>query len=168
MKVSSYRRVSDNSIPSRAKISGAYINSALATKEARDLGFDEAIFLTEAGHVAEGSAENLFLVRNGKLVTPAETEEILEGITRRSIIQIAKDLGIEVEIRRVDRTELYVADEMFFGGTGVQVAWIAEVDGRVVGDGKRGPITAKIQDLFFKVVRGEIKRYLDWCTLVKI
>lgn len=168
VKVSSYRRVTDNAIPSRAKISGAYINSALAAKEARDLGFDEAIFLTEDGHVAEGSAENLFLIKNGKLITSAESEEILEGITRRSIIQMAKDIGIEVEIRRVDRTELYTAEEMFFCGTGVQVAWIAEVDGRIVGNGKRGLITAKIQDMFFKVVKGEVKKYQNWCTLVKV
>jgi branched-chain amino acid aminotransferase len=162
--ISSWRRVSDNAIPSRAKIAGAYINSSLARGEATALGFDEAIFLTEDGHVAEGSAENLFIVRDGILVTSPKTDEILEGITRRSIIQIAKDLKIPVEERRIDRSELYVADEAFFSGTGVQVAWIAEIDGRRLGEGKRGPITAKIQDLFFQVVRGETKKYSFWRT----
>lgn len=166
--VSSWRRVSDNAIPSRAKIAGAYINSSLARKEAVERGFDEAIFLTEDGQVAEGSAENFFMVRDGVLITPAKTDEILEGITRRSIIEIAKDLKIPVEERAIDRTELYVADEAFFSGTGVQVAWIGEIDGRIVGNGQRGLITGKIQDLFFKVVRGETKKYSSWRTEIKI
>lgn len=168
VKVSSWRRVRDNAIPARAKISGAYINSALARKEAVDLGYDEAIFLTEEGYVSEGSAENLFLVREGVLITPSETNSILEGITRRTVIQLAKDLGIPVQVRNIDRTELYVADEIFFCGTGVQVAWISEVDGRVVGRGKRGPITERIQDLYFSVVRGEVEEYEAWCTKVRV
>ena len=168
VKVSSFRRITDNSIPSRAKISGAYINSALARKEADDLGFDEAIFLTEDGHVAEGSAENLFIVRDETLITSPESDDILEGITRRTVLKLAQDVGIKTQVRRIDRSELYVADEMFFCGTGVQIAWISEVDGRKVGNGKRGKITAKLQDLYFKVVKGEVEKYKSWCTIVKI
>lgn len=165
--VSSWRRVSDNAIPSRAKLSGSYINSALAKLEATKLGFDEAIFLSEDGHVAEGSAMNLFIVRNGTLITPSFSENILEGITRRTIVKIAEDLGIPTVERTVDRTELYVADEAFFSGTGAQVAWISKVDNRTVGTGKRGPITAKIQDMFFEIVRGNNKKYTDWCTIIR-
>lgn len=165
--VSSWRRISDNMIPSRAKVSGGYINSALARKEATERGCDEAIFLQEDGHVAEGSAENLFLVRHGTLITPGKCEDILEGITRRTVLKLAKDLKIPVEERSIDRTELYVADEAFFSGTGVQVAWISKVDNRVVGDGKRGPVTSKLQDLFFEIVRGNNKKYKDWCTIIK-
>lgn len=166
--VSSWRRIADNAIPSRAKISGGYINSALARAEAEKHGYDEAIFLTQEGTVAEGSAENLFIVRDGVLVTSAKTDEVLEGITRRTILQIANDLGIATEERTIDRSELYVSDEVFFSGTGVQVAWIAEIDDRKVGSGKRGPITAKIQDLFFSIVHGKEKKYNAWCTKLKI
>ena len=166
--VSSWRRISDNAIPSRAKITGGYINSALAKKEANSNGFDEAIFLNEAGHVAEGSAMNLFIVRDGVLITPSKTEDILEGITRRSVLRLAQDRGIPVEERTIDRSELYVADEAFFCGTGAQVAWIKEVDHRKVGTGKRGKIAGTIQDLFFRVVRGEEEQYEHWCTKIKI
>lgn len=167
--VSSWRRISDNSIPARAKISGAYINSALARKEATDRGYDEAIFLTEEGHVSEGSAENLFIVRDGSLITPPRSDDILEGITRRTIIELTKDLKIPIEERRIDRTELYLAEEAFFAGTGVQIAWIAKIDGREIGSSKRGKITAKLQDLFFEIVRGENKKYSQkWCTKIKI
>ncbi len=165
VSVSSWRRVSDNAVPARAKISGSYINSALARKEANQNGYDEAIFLTEDGHVAEGSAENLFIVRDGVLVTPLD--DILEGITRRTIIQFAKDNKILVQERQIDRSELYVADEAFFSGTGVQVAWISHIDKRQIGNGKRGPITAKLQDLYFKTVRGNEKKYEKWCTKIK-
>lgn len=164
--VTSWRRISDNAIPSRAKICGGYINSALARKEASDHGFDEAIFLTAEGNVAEGSAENLFIVRDGVLITPSKSDDILEGITRRSILKLAKDLRYPTEERTIDRTELYVTDEAFFSGTGVQVAWISKVDNRIIGTGKRGPITSKLQDLFFKVVRGNTKKYADWCTII--
>ncbi|MDI6883241.1 MAG: branched-chain amino acid transaminase [Patescibacteria group bacterium] len=167
--VSSWRRISDNAIPARAKISGAYINSALARKEATDRGCDEAIVLTANGHVSEGSAENLFIVRDGVLITPKKSDDILEGITRRTIIELARDLKIPVEERSIDRTELYIADEVFFTGTGVQVAWVAKIDGRTIGSGQRGEITAKIQDLFFKIVRDEHKKYSPkWCTKVKL
>lgn len=166
--VSSWRRVSDNAIPARGKISGAYINSALARKEATQLGFNEAIFLTEDGHVSEGSAENLFIVRNGILTTTPKNEDILEGITRRTIIKLAQDLKIPIEERTIDRTELYIADEAFFCGTGVQLAWISSIDKRVIGTGKKGPITDKLQTLFFSVIKGQNEQYSHWCTKLKI
>ena len=165
--VSSFWRISDNAIPSRGKISGGYINSALARKEAEDRGFEEAIFLTQEGHVSEGSAENIFLVRDEVLITPAKSDEVLEGITRRTVMTIAKDLGILTEERSIDRSELYVADEAFFSGTGVQIAWIGKIDGRVVGQGKRGPITQKITTEYFDAVRGNNLKYDSWCTKIK-
>ncbi len=166
--VSSWRRISDNAIPSRAKITGGYINSALAKKEANLSGHEEAIFLSEDGHVAEGSAMNFFLVRDGVLVTPSKSNDILEGITRRTVLALAKDLGIPVEERSIDRSELYIADEAFFSGTGAQVAWIQKIDNRMIGDGKRGEITGKIQDLFFRVVRGNESQYDKWCTKLDV
>ena len=165
--VSSWRRNADNAIPARAKITGAYVNSALAKTDAVLSGCDEAIVLNQNGHVSEGSAENLFLVRDGKLITPPVTENILEGITRATIIQLArKELALETVERPIDRSELYVADEMFFCGTGVQVAAIVTVDRRPVGDGKMGPIVKQIRDLYFDVVRGRAPRYRHWCTPV--
>jgi len=166
--VSSWRRISDNAIPSRAKITGGYINSALAKKEANQNGFDEAIFLNEAGSVAEGSAMNLFIVRDGVLITPSKSDDILEGITRRTVIELARDLDIPVEERTIDRSELYISDEAFFCGTGAQVAWISEIDKRKIGEGVRGEIAGKLQDLFFKVVRGDEKQYGDWRTVIKV
>jgi len=166
--VSSWRRISDNAIPSRAKISGGYINSALAKKEANQNGFDEAIFLNEAGNVAEGSAMNLFIVRDGVLITPSKSDDILEGITRRSVLQFAHDLEIPVEERTIDRSELYIADEAFFCGTGAQVAWISEIDHRKIGTGRRGKIAGTIQDLFFKVVRGDEEKYESWRTKIQV
>ncbi len=166
--VSSWRRVSDNAIPSRAKITGSYINSALAKKEANQNGYEEAIFLSEDGHVAEGSAMNFFMVRDGALITSPKSDNILEGITRRTVITLAQDMGIAVEERSIDRSELYVADEAFFCGTGAQVSWIKSIDKRIVGDGKRGRIAGKIQDMFFRVVRGEEKKYEKWCTKVSL
>jgi len=164
--VSSWRRVSDNAIPARAKITGAYINSALARKEAHELGYNEAIVLSESGHVTEGSAENLFIVRDGVLITPAVYADTLEGITRKSVLQLAHDMGIPTETRSIDRSELYIADETFFSGTGVQVAWIAKIDNRKIGNGERGPITAKLQDKFFDVVRGNDSKYSQWLTRI--
>lgn len=164
--VSSWRRLDDNTISTRAKVSGGYVNSALAKSEAVENGYDEAIFLDSRGFVSEGSAENIFLVRDGKLITPSITSSILEGITRRSIIQIARDNGIEVVERDISRSELYISDEAFFSGTGVQVAWIKAIDRRVVGNGKIGPITKKLQDLFFKIVTNEVKEYQGWLTPV--
>lgn len=165
--VSSWRRISDNAIPSRAKLSGAYINSALAKKEAMQHGHDEAIFLTEDGHVAEGSAMNICIVRDGVLITPPRTDDILEGIVRRSVLQIAEDQGIPVEERSIDRSELYIADEAFFSGTGAQIAWIRTIDNRAIGDGSRGKITGILQDLFFRIVRGEEDNYNHWLLQMK-
>ena len=165
--VSSWRRISDNAVPARAKITGAYINSALSKTEAVLNGFDEAIVLTSDGHVSEGSAENLFIVRNGVLITPTVTEDILEGITRATMIQVAREkLDLETVERKIDRTELYVADEAFFCGTGVQVAAIATIDHRPVGTGKLGPIVKGLRDLYFDIVRGKVEDYRDWCTPV--
>lgn len=168
VRVSSWRHTSDNALPPRAKVNGAYVNAALAKTEALDDGYDEAIFLTSEGHVSEGSAMNLFLVRRGKLITPPVTDEILEGITRETVIRLAtEDLGLEVVEREVDRTELYVAEELFFVGTGAQVSPVTEVDRRPVGDGQVGPISKKIQALYFDVVRGKVPKYRRWCLSVK-
>ena len=166
--VSSWRRVADNAIPSRAKITGSYINSALAKQEANRNGHEEAIFLSEDGHVSEGSAMNFFMVRDGILITPPKSDNILEGITRRTVMTLAKDLGIPVEERSIDRSELYIAEEAFFSGTGAQIAWIQKIDHRTVGDGNRGKISAKIQDLFFSLVYGNEKKYDAWCTKIHI
>lgn len=165
--VSSWRRVDDNAAPARAKVTGIYINSALSKTEVMERGFDEAIVLNHDGHVSEGSAENIFLVRDGRLVTPSPSDNILEGITRRTVMQLAgDDLGIETVERQIDRSELYIADEVFFCGTGVQVAAVIEIDGRPVGDGKIGPVTEKIRDLYFDVVKGKVAKYKSWCTPV--
>jgi branched-chain amino acid aminotransferase len=165
--VSSWHRISDNAVPARAKITGAYINSAFSKTEAMLNGFDEAIVLNRNGHVSEGSAENLFIVREGKLITPPVTENILEGVTRATIMQIAREqFGLETVERPIDRTELYLAEEAFFCGTGVQVAAIAAIDRRPVGTGKLGPIVEKIRDLYFDVVKGKIEEYRHWCTPV--
>jgi len=164
--VSSWTRISDNQIPSRAKATGGYINSALAKSEALENGFDEAIFLDHRGFVSEGSAENIFLVRNGKLITPGNASAILEGITRRTVLKIAQDMGIETEERDISRTELYVADEVFFTGTGAQVAWIESIDRRLIGDGKIGPITEKLRQTFFRYASGEVPEYMHWLTPV--
>lgn len=164
--VSSWRRVSDNVITSRGKLAGAYINSALAKQEAVRNGFEEAIMLNDAGHVAEGSAMNIFMVRGDTLITPSITEDILEGITRRSIIQLATDMGYRVVERPIDRTELYIASELFFSGTGAQVAWIQSVDKRTIGTGGIGEITGKLQKKFFAVVKGTTTEYKHWRTVV--
>lgn len=165
--VSSWRRVEDNAIPGRGKICGAYVNSALAEDEARMNGFDEAIFLNENGHVCEGAACNIFLVRQGKLVTPSTSENILEGITREAIIELAKtEMSLEVVERIVDRSELYQSEEMFFTGTAVEVAPITRVDHRKVGTGQIGPITEQLRQLYHDVTLGRIQRYASWCLPV--
>lgn len=165
--VSSWRRVDDNAIPARGKIAGAYVNSAFVKSEALLDGYDEAIVLNQNGHVGEGSAENLFMVRNGRLITPPIYANILEGITRRTIMELAAaELNIATEEREIDRTELYVCDELFFCGTGVQVAAITSVDHRPVGNGSMGPITTAIRDLYFDVVRGNVEKYRHWNTPV--
>lgn len=165
--VVSWRRIDDNMIPARAKVTGAYVNSALAKTEAMQAGFDEAIVLNSDGHVSEGSAENLFLVRNGHLVTPPVTANILEGITRETVIQLAREeLGMETQERQVDRTELYTSDEAFFCGTGVQIVAITEVDHRPVGDGRMGPVVARLREIYFRAVRGQDPHRRQWCTPV--
>ncbi len=164
--VSSYVRISDNQIPTRSKASGGYINSALAKSEALENGYDEAIFLDIHGFVSEGSAENIFLVKNGELITPDTTSSILEGITRRSILQLARDARIPTVERKISRTELYTADEAFFSGTGAQVAWIVSVDRRTIGNGEIGPVTKILQDKYFRIVRGLEQSYFEWLTPV--
>ena len=165
--VSSWRRLSDNAIPSRAKSIGSYINSSLASTEAKQAGFDEAIFLREDGTVAEGSAMNLFMVLDGQLVTTPPTADILVGITRNTVMELARnELGIEVVERPIARTELYVCDEVFFCGTGAQVAPVRSVDRRLVGGGQPGPVSRQLQDLYFRVVMGKVDQYRSWCTAV--
>ncbi len=164
---SSWRRISDNTIPARCKVTGGYVNSALARTEAMEQGYDEALFLTQDGFVSEGSAENIFLLRNGSLITPDPSQDILEGITRDVLLTLCRDeLGLTVTERQVGRTEVYVADEVFLCGTGAQVAPVIEVDRRPVGSGKMGPITARIQQLYFQVVKGNHPKYRYWCTPV--
>jgi branched-chain amino acid aminotransferase len=164
--VSSWVRVPDNAIPSRGKITGSYINSAFAKDEAEQYGADDAILLNTAGKVAEGSACNLFIVRNGTLITAPISADILEGITRRTVAQLATDLGLPLETRDIDRSELYIAEEAFFCGTGVQVTPINSIDGRPVGE-VPGPITKQIADRYFQMVRGQRPEYSDWLTPVK-
>jgi len=164
---SSWRRISDNTIPARCKVTGGYVNSALAKTEALEQGFDEAIFLTQDGFISEGSAMNIFLIRDGKLMTPDRSADILEGITREVLIELGREeLGLEVIERPVGRSELYLADEAFLCGTGAQVSPIIEVDRRAIGDGKIGPLTAKIQELYFRVVKAEHPKYQHWCAPV--
>ncbi len=165
--VSSWRRVDDNMIPARGKITGAYVNSALSKTDAQRSGFGEALVLNHNGHISEGSAENFFLVRRGVVSTPPVTDNILEGITRRTIIQLLRDdMGLEVQERPIDRTEIYLADEAFFSGTGVQVAAITRVDHRAIGSGRMGPIVGGLRKLYFDVVRGRVPKYRDWCSPV--
>lgn len=164
---SSWRRVDDNVIPARGKISGAYANSAFIKTDAVRAGFDEALVLTQEGHVSEGSAMNIFMVRNGLLVTPPVTENILEGITRRSVIELAREeLGLPILERAIDRTEVYLCDELFMTGTAAQVTAVTKVDHRVIGKGKMGPITTSLRELLSEVVHGRIAKYRHWNTPV--
>jgi branched-chain amino acid aminotransferase len=162
----SWRRISDEAIPARAKVSGGYINTALAVDEAAEHGAEEAIFLTGGGHVSEGGGSNLFMVRDGVLVTPPVTDDILEGITRQTIEDLAGDLGYAFVQRPIDRTELFVADELFFCGTGAQVAPCVSVDGRPVGSGAIGPIAKAIGDRYFAIARGDDASHPEWRTAV--
>lgn len=167
--VSNWQRISDNVIPARAKAGGAYMNTALAITDAKKTGFDDAIFLTSNGTVSEGSAMNLFLVKDNMLITPSKTEDILEGITRESIIELAKnEMGICTVERTIDRTELYTADEAFFCGTGAQVAPITSIDNRAIGSGHVGTITQRLQQLYFDVVKNQHPKYQHWCTVVPL
>src|SRR2546427_12271022 len=164
--VSSWRRVDDNATPARSKITGSYVNAALAKTEAQEAGYDEAIVLTNDGHVSEGSAENLFMVRGGTLITPPVSDNILEGIVRASLMGIAGDLGIPLDVRSIDRTELYIADELFLCGTGAQLSPVTSVDHRRIGDGGVGPITAKISQIYFDAVHANAPAYKAWLTPV--
>ena len=166
--VSSWIRIPDHAAPSRGKLSGTYINSALAKDEAEQKGAAEAILLDSHGHVAEGSACNLFIVRDGVLTTPPITGDVLEGITRRTVFQFAQDAGIPTAERAVDRSELYIADEAFFCGTGVQIAPIARIDGREIGTGTPGPVTLQLQETLFAAVRGKRPEYASFLTPVRI
>jgi branched-chain amino acid aminotransferase len=165
---STWRRVDDLGIPARAKVNGLYINSALAKTEALENGFDEAIMLDDRGHVSEGSGENIFIVRNGKLITPPPSDNILEGITRESIMIIAREaLGVECVERSIDRSELYVADECFMTGTAAHVTAVVEVDRRPVGGGVPGDITKRLGDVYYDTLRGRDEKYAKWLTAVK-
>jgi len=165
--ISSWRRVDDNAAPARAKITGAYINSALSKTDAQLSGYDEDLVMTDTGHISEGSAENFFMVRNGCLVTPSVTSNILEGITRDTIIELAAaEMGLCTEQRSIDRSEIYVCDEAFLVGTGVQVAAVTQIEHRPVGTGSIGPVVSRLREIYFDVVRGRNPKYKHWCTPV--
>ena len=162
--ISSWRRVDDNSIPARGKIAGAYVNSAFVKTDAVRSGFDEAIVLNADGHISEGSAANFVMLRNGVFSTPPITANVLEGITRRTVMQLVRDeLKMEIQEREIDRTELYLADEAFYCGTGAQISAITAVDHRPIGTGKLGEATARLRKLYFDVVRGKVAKYREWC-----
>jgi branched-chain amino acid aminotransferase len=161
--VSSWRRIDDNVIPARGKVAGAYANSALIKTDANRAGFDEALVLDQHGHISEGSAMNVFMVRDGVLITPPVTDNILEGITRRSIIEVArKELGLEVVERSIDRTEVFIADELFMTGTAAQVVAVTKVDHRPVGSGSMGPVTSKLRTTYDDIVRAKNSRFASW------
>jgi branched-chain amino acid aminotransferase len=164
-QTSSWRRVADTGIPPRAKITGIYANSALAKTEAQLNGFDEAIMLDERGHISEGSGENIFVVIDGKLITPPPSSDILIGITRDTVMTLARnELGIEVVEREIDRSELYTADECFMTGTAAHVTPVVELDRRAIGEGKMGPVTSDIVRMYFDIIKGNNPKYSHWCT----
>ena len=166
IKISSWRRNSQNSLPAAAKATGQYINSVLAKVESLKAGYDEAIMLNESGFITDGSGENVFIVRDGALTTPPIQAGCLDGITRHSVMTIARDLGYDVREENLVRTDLYNADEVFFTGTAAEITPIREVDDRVVGEGHRGPITKELQGAFFSATKGETERYASWLTYV--
>ncbi len=166
LRVSSWQRLDDNALPPRGKVTGAYINACLSSDEATRSGYDESIVLTADGHVSEASSANLFLVRDGVLITTPVSDGILEGITRRAVLHLAETMEIEQKVRTVDRTELYIADEAFLCGTGVQIAPVTEIDDRPVGEGTPGPITLQLQKTYFQAVRGEDPSFAGWLTPV--
>lgn len=166
--ISSWRRVDDNAIPARGKVAGAYVNSALAKTDANRSGFDEALVLTSDGHISEGSAMNVFMVRNGVLYTPPMTDNILEGITRRSVMEVAQnDFGLEVVERSIDRTEILVADEVFLTGSAAQIVAVTKVDHRLIASGTMGSITAKLRSAYEDIVRARNPKYASWNVEVK-
>jgi branched-chain amino acid aminotransferase len=164
---SSWRRNADEALPARGKIVGGYVNMAFQKSEAELNGFDEALVLTAGGHASEASAANLFMVRDGVIVTPPVYDDILEGITRKAMIQLATDAGLPVESRSIDRSELYIADEVFLCGTGVQVSPVVEVDHRPIGSGEVGPVATLIKDRYFDAVRGRLPEYRSWLTPIE-
>jgi len=165
--ISSWRRIDDNMIPARGKVAGAYANSALIKTDANRAGFDEALVLDQNGHISEGSAMNVFMLRDGVLVTPPVTDNILEGITRRSVIELArKELGVEVAERSIDRTEVFICEELFMTGTAAGITAVTKIDHRPVGAGVMGPITTKLRELYDGVIRARDPKYLQWSVKV--
>lgn len=165
--ITSWQRLEDNMLPPRTKATAAYLNSALASLEVKQNGYDEAIFLTSNGNICEGPGENLFIFKKGKLVTPPPSDNILEGITRDTVMELAKnELNLEVVERSITRTELYASDEVFFSGTAMEVTPVVEVDNRVIGDGKQGEISQKIKELFFEITVNKNPKYSKYCTPV--
>ena len=164
---SSWRRNADEALPARGKIVGGYVNMAFQKSEAELNGFDEAIVLTADGHVNEASAANLYMVRDGVAITPPVTDDILEGVTRKAMIELLKNEGIPVEVRSIDRSELYIADEMFLCGTGVQISPVVEIDHRPIGTGAIGPIGRLVRDRYFDAVRGRLPAYRHWLTEIE-
>jgi len=164
---SSWRRNADEALPARGKIVGGYVNMAFQKSEAELNGFDEAIVLTADGHVNEASAANLFMVRDGVAITPPVTDDILEGVTRKAMIELLRNEGIPVEVRSIDRSELYIADEMFLCGTGVQISPVIEIDHRPIGSGAVGPIGGLVRERYFDAVRGRLPAYRHWLTEIE-
>jgi branched-chain amino acid aminotransferase len=164
--VSSWRRIHDNMIPPLAKAAGNYLNSVLATQESKRNGYDESILLDFYGNVSEASGENIFVVRHGKMYTPYFADSALEGITRETVMMIAKDLGHSVIERQIARTELYMADEIFLSGTAAEIVPVTNIDGHPVGNGKEGPLTTSIREMYSKIVCAEVKKYMEWLTSV--
>ncbi|HSG45222.1 MAG TPA: branched-chain amino acid transaminase [Anaerolineales bacterium] len=165
--ISSWKRIDDNVIPARGKVAGAYVNSALIKTDANRSGFDEALVLDNNGHISEGSAMNIFMLRDGVLVTPPVTDNILEGITRRSVIELARnELGLEVIERSIDRTEVFISEEIFMTGTAAQITAVTKVDHRPVGGGVMGPVTTKLRTLYDDILRGKIEKYENWNVAV--
>jgi branched-chain amino acid aminotransferase len=164
--ISSWRRIHDSSTPPMAKAGGNYLNSVLATQESSRNGYDESVMLDREGNVSEASGENIFIVRNNKIYTPHIGGSALEGITRDTAIEIAKDLGYDIMERPISRTELYTAAELFLTGTAAEITAIINIDGRVVGDGKEGPVTGRIRTTYSKIVTAELANYNKWLTSV--
>ncbi len=168
LMTSSWRRNADEAIPARGKIVGGYVNMAFQKTEAELNGFDEALVLAQDGHASEASAANMFVVRDGVLLTPPVNDDILEGVTRRAILELAASLDLKVEVRSIDRSEIYIADEMFLCGTGVQISPVIELDHRPIGSGTAGPITRVIRDAYFQAVRGRTPAFSHWVTPIPI
>jgi branched-chain amino acid aminotransferase len=168
-QTSTWRRVDDTGIPPRAKVTGIYVNSALAKTEAQLNGYDEGIMLNADGHVSEGSGENIFVIRNGAMIAPPPSDNVLEGITAQTAMELARnELGVDTVFRQIDRSELYIADEVFMTGTAAHLTPVTEVDRRPVGNGTPGPITRRLSALFFDVIRGKSEKYKHWCTPARI